>query len=645
MGYSGSSEESVHYFDNVVVEPIRAAGLEALSPEQQWYNDHPLAGGSAAQSPSERQTPPYPGESSPRKPSGLAQRSSGDFTLEDLSASLPLSLSPGASLTFWVRYQPSSLGAEEATLVIESNDADEPNVEEALTGNGVLDPLSVLPSDDFHSQGHPGGPFTPASTAYNLANGGAGSVAWEAESGSAWLSLSPLNGTLGPGESVSLNAEIASAAQSLGEGEYRGQISIRDLMTGLTQTREAVLTVYTSPDIWTSPSSLSVTLRIGQHTTETLVVGNSGDAMLNFNATSRETGVVRSRASKAESAPDRIVLEYQFPAPQLTSLDSYDLMDIAGLERYVREGAPMVPALPVSILIPYGKAVEAIRVTPLGESRLEGPYLLAPGQRPRPLSRPGLVQETPPDPAIYGSAALWPQTSFTNLPVQSKRGYQLLTLTVFPLRYSPATGEVLCASSAKVEVLLSLDRNAPPVLCPSAQTAAYLAKQVENPDALATYPAGPQGARMASRLPSGGPYQYVVITNEELASAPGPANFQTLRDAKIAKGVSAGIVTTEYIFANYNGDMPSGGQDNPTQIRNFLMDAYQNWGTEYVLLGGRRPGHCAEDVLGIGRGRRDLYARGYVLWLRRARGLLVRWGTPMASMANRTMVPMVKTWT
>jgi len=57
---------------------------------------------------------------------------------------------------------------------------------------------------------------------------------------------------------------------------------------------------------------------------------------------------------------------------------------------------------------------------------------------------------------------------------------------------------------------------------------------------------------------AGGPYEYVIITNAALEGASGPWNFQALRDARIAKGMTATIVTTEWIEANYD-DTPEPG--------------------------------------------------------------------------------------
>lgn len=81
-------------------------------------------------------------------------------------------------------------------------------------------------------------------------------------------------------------------------------------------------------------------------------------------------------------------------------------------------------------------------------------------------------------------------------------------------------------------------------------------------------------------------YKYIAITNSSLAGISDPYSFQALCDSKTARGITAGIVTTEWIYANYDGTKPAGGTDNATKIRNFLIDAYDTWGTEYALLGG-----------------------------------------------------------
>jgi len=68
--------------------------------------------------------------------------------------------------------------------------------------------------------------------------------------------------------------------------------------------------------------------------------------------------------------------------------------------------------------------------------------------------------------------------------------------------------------------------------------------------------------------------RYVIITSSELAPA-----FEELVDFKNATGIPTIIMLVDSIYANYPG------LDEIEQIRNYLIDFYNNGG-EYVLLGG-----------------------------------------------------------
>jgi hypothetical protein len=70
--------------------------------------------------------------------------------------------------------------------------------------------------------------------------------------------------------------------------------------------------------------------------------------------------------------------------------------------------------------------------------------------------------------------------------------------------------------------------------------------------------------------------EYVIVTTNALKT-----QFQRLADDKIARGVPAVVVTSEWILQNFRH-----GGDPQETIRGFLRNAYQHWGTRYVLLGG-----------------------------------------------------------
>ncbi len=73
----------------------------------------------------------------------------------------------------------------------------------------------------------------------------------------------------------------------------------------------------------------------------------------------------------------------------------------------------------------------------------------------------------------------------------------------------------------------------------------------------------------------GAKVDYIIVTTEEYK-----AEFERMRDWKTDKGVNTIIRTVSWIEENY------AGCDSPERIRNFLREAYTEWGTKWVLLGG-----------------------------------------------------------
>ncbi len=90
--------------------------------------------------------------------------------------------------------------------------------------------------------------------------------------------------------------------------------------------------------------------------------------------------------------------------------------------------------------------------------------------------------------------------------------------------------------------------------------------------------AGIEGGFVPSLLPDleGSPVEYVIVTNEAMSG-----EFERLAQWKRSRGVGAVVKTVDWIVANYPN-----GVDLAETIRFFLRDAYENWGTLWVLLGG-----------------------------------------------------------
>ncbi|HTF91352.1 MAG TPA: PKD domain-containing protein [Planctomycetota bacterium] len=108
--------------------------------------------------------------------------------------------------------------------------------------------LVLTPVQSFNATGIVGGPFTPANSAYTLANPGAGSVQWTSTAPAGWLSLDKTSGTLLPGQTVPINVSVnQSAAAALAVGNYPTSVVFQSTGVGTNATLNAALTVNSGP--------------------------------------------------------------------------------------------------------------------------------------------------------------------------------------------------------------------------------------------------------------------------------------------------------------------------------------------------------------------------------------------------------------
>jgi len=265
-------------------------------------------------------------------------------------------------------------------------------------------------------------------------------------------------------------------------------------------------------------------------------------------------------------------------AGEFVSIDMPETLKFAD-----RPGVPLLPVKTAKILIPFGENVGRVRVIPGKAVVLPGAHNIEYSRPPSHSAAGEEVAEEGPDPSVYGSINPFPGTLFKVVSTQMKRGARILIVNLFPVQYRPSSGEV--SYYENLRVIVETTRTEQPAgeessgqgdLTPVAGT-------VDNPSELKTYPGmevADDGSLMMMRTAEP-PYTYVIITNSSLESS-----FEVLAAHKNSRGISATVVTTTWVYENYSGTRPDGGTDNQTRIRNFIIDAYNNWGTEYVLLGG-----------------------------------------------------------
>ncbi|MFH1038402.1 MAG: C25 family cysteine peptidase [PVC group bacterium] len=286
----------------------------------------------------------------------------------------------------------------------------------------------------------------------------------------------------------------------------------------------------------------------------------------------------------ASSAAQEIRHTVRFPHPEVSRQGRYHRVVMKGLDNMGRTGEPLLPVRSVKLLIPYMTEVRAVRVVPGQKIGIRGNYLVEPDPETVSLDYRGPIEPTRLDEAVYRSCEPYPPEIATRAVIRTKNGYSILFINLYPVEYTPASGRLSYYSDLTVEVVVGKasrpDRNTLP---PKARALEKVKELVDNKDqwVFDTYLSGEPDMLMGdSGLPPGD-FRHVIITSANLVDS-----FVPLRDHRIGQGINSIIVNTDFIYTTYPGTRPDGGEDDQTRIRNFIIDAYQNWDTEYVLLGG-----------------------------------------------------------
>ncbi len=260
-------------------------------------------------------------------------------------------------------------------------------------------------------------------------------------------------------------------------------------------------------------------------------------------------------------------------------------------------GKPLLPTWSFTLVIPQGMRVAGVDAVPTSTEQLPGRFDVFPAQEPVPVS----VRELPPfrsgDAAVYGSDLAYPGVYASAGPVGIKSGFRLVTVTLHPVQYHPASGRLFLATELAVKLKFEPDPAAQPMSLTRAQLETFgdaVRALVYNPEDVARY-------APAERQTDWGNIDCIVITNDALQ-----ADFAPLVRWRTKKGYRTEVRTVSWISANYTG------RDNQEKIRNFIRDYYTNQGTRWVVLGGDYtvvPTRLARAVVGTYTGNIacDLY--------------------------------------
>jgi len=264
---------------------------------------------------------------------------------------------------------------------------------------------------------------------------------------------------------------------------------------------------------------------------------------------------------------------------EFSQVAGYDVVELRGYPAMVKPGAPRLPRVVEPLLIPAGAVPMSVEVLVTDWVDIPGVYNIYPGQPDRPLSVSEGVYGSfyEPDPGIYSMAHEYPGFGVRLAGAGNMNGYRIAHVELFPLQYIPAEG-VLRLATRVVYRVEYLEHQVSDVVATERQRDVFgqaVRAHVVNPEDIAYCAPRVTGFGLGASLVPPGYYEYVVVSESPIDTV-----FQRLVDWKTKKGVPGTIVLMSWINSNYSG------YDLAEKLRNFIIDARDNWGTIYVLLGG-----------------------------------------------------------
>jgi hypothetical protein len=235
-------------------------------------------------------------------------------------------------------------------------------------------------------------------------------------------------------------------------------------------------------------------------------------------------------------------MNLRFLTPEIIEKDKFNKINLEGANnRIFNSGKPMLPVYTKMMVLPFGAKINDIRCDVGNVETMVLKDKITPAPEPQIKSMVTVSTEVTMDETIYSSKTLFPNDWYnyhTGVGLDENMEHKtLVTVNVYPVRYSPGTDTVYYAQNINLKITYD--------------DPGY------NP------------------FPTNAEYDMVIIA---------PSSFETdlqpLIDHKKSFGIDTVLKTTEDILKDYSGF------DEPEKIKYFIKDALETWGVKYVLIVG-----------------------------------------------------------
>lgn len=259
---------------------------------------------------------------------------------------------------------------------------------------------------------------------------------------------------------------------------------------------------------------------------------------------------------------------YRFSGFNTRDAGEYQLIEFDHCLNTGYAGAPSMPWFAVKLLLPPGEKAVSFSIETKNETSIPGTYRIYPQQPSRPLSH-GTEGIFHLDEDIYRSSSVYPENPYGVITTEYLNGHAIAMLNICPLTYIPAEGKLSYFGEISVTIITEKEREAETALnnlSASSRIRSMVADFVQNPAAMDHYP---------SKDSRSDGYQILIITPAAFED-----EFEGLREMYLSRGLKSEVATIEDIGSS----MP--GQDLPEKVRNYIIQEYQGFSVEHVILGG-----------------------------------------------------------
>jgi len=302
--------------------------------------------------------------------------------------------------------------------------------------------------------------------------------------------------------------------------------------------------------------------------------------------------------SRLNSKDNCLSYSFMFIKPELQTtyadISQYTTLQMSGCMAIGKQaGDPMLPVKSVKLLLPAMTTVTSVTVTGISIELISIKTPIYPYQNPVPIGFE--PEEFQFNTALYDSDLLYPSALDDGYHIGYSHGYAILDITFNPVQYIPGEGRIFYYPELTVTIDLEDTGELNQFFRDSPEDKSWVEKLVYNPEVTDTYTTNLLNFEYPGGLcdPSDN-YDYVIITTTHNGldywetNGSTPYNWESLMNKhEQDNGLTCTLVTIQDInvcLDYYNPD--SLFNDTEAHIREFCKDAYGDWGTSYIFIGG-----------------------------------------------------------